>query len=244
MIAALVSAWLVGVFGGFHCMAMCGGFSAAIATREKTLREGSSPLLPARAIVCQQLTSQAGRLMTYVLLGSIFGAIGAASMRAIDLLPLQKTLYVVANLFLAVLALGVATRHTHGSWLQRAGTTAFSPILAMLRPLLRRPDFVGRLALGMLWGLVPCAMVYSILPLALFAGGPLEGGAVLLAFGLGTLPNLLVAGVLFDRVHTLFGGTTMRRAAAGTLLAFAVAGIYRAVYMQDGLAHGAFCLVP
>lgn len=248
MISALIGAWLIGAFGGLHCMTMCGGFTTAIAARENRTSGGgpgtTTALLPARTILRQQSAYHAGRLITYALLGAAFGAIGASSVRAIDLVPLQKALYIAANLFLITLALTLATRQTGVPWLQRAGARAFGRALPLLQPLLRRPGTIGRVSLGLVWGLVPCAMIYSVLPLALFAGGPWQGAAILLAFGIGTLPNLLAAGVLLDRMKPLIGRTTLQRAAAAMLVTFALAGIYRVLYAADGLAHGAFCLVP
>ena len=64
-----------------------------------------------------------------------------------------------------------------------------------MRPLLTHDAAGARFVVGMFWGLVPCALVYGVLPVALFAGGPVEGAAVMLAFGLGTLPNLVAGGL-------------------------------------------------
>jgi sulfite exporter TauE/SafE len=54
--------------------------------------------------------------------------------------------------------------------------------------------------LGMVWGWLPCGLVYSALTLALSSGSGVSGGAVMLAFGAGTLPTLLTLGVAFDVV--------------------------------------------
>jgi uncharacterized protein len=243
-LSVLISAWLVGALGGLHCLAMCGGFTTAIAARDGRARGGAAPLLPARAIVRQQIGYHAGRVTTYMLLGTAFGAAGAAALQAANLLPVQRAMYVVANIFLLLLGLSLATRAAGVAWLQRAGAGAFGAALTTLRPLLRSPGTAGRIMLGLVWGLVPCALVYSVLPLALFAGGPWQGAAVMLAFGIGTLPNLAAAGLLLDRAKPLFERTTLRRAAAALVVTFAVVGLYRALYLPDSLAQGPFCLVP
>jgi len=85
------------------------------------------------------------------------------------------------------------------SWQQRVDVSAFGTALPILRPLLHRPGPPGRITLGLVWGLVPCALVYSVFPLAFFAGGHWQGAAVMLAFGLGTLPNLAATGLLRSR---------------------------------------------
>jgi uncharacterized protein len=217
---------------------------AAVAARDRGAGDDVAPLLPARAIVRRQLGYHAGRLATYMLLGAAFGAAGAAALQAADLLPVQRAMYVIANVFLLILGLSLVTRMKGVVWLQRVGAGAFGAALPVLRPLLQRPGPIGRVALGLVWGLVPCALVYGVLPIALFAGGVWQGAAVMLAFGLGTLPNLAATGFLLDRTKSLVGRATARRAAAVLLMGFAVAGIYRALYLPDTLAQGPFCLVP
>jgi len=67
---------------------------------------------------------------------------------------------------------------------------------------------------------------------------------VMLAFGLGTLPNLLAAGVLLARARRLFSTRTLRHAGAAVLIAFGVIGLLRVAFMPGDLAQGAFCLLP
>jgi uncharacterized protein len=243
-VSVLISAWLIGALGGIHCLAMCGGFMAAISARDGAASDGAVALLPARVIVRRQLGYHAGRVATYVLLGAAFGAAGAAALQAADLLPVQRALYVIANLFLLMLGLSLVTRSMGVVWLQRAGASVFAMALPMLRPVVQRPGTTGRIALGIVWGLVPCALVYGVLPLALFSGGVWQGAAVMLAFGLGTLPNLVATGLLIVRTKPLFERPMWRFAAAILLVGFAVAGIYRALYHPGALAQGPFCLVP
>jgi sulfite exporter TauE/SafE len=242
--SVLISAWLVGALGGVHCLTMCGGFMTAIASRDAAAGNGSAPLLPATAIVRQQLAYHAGRLTTYMLLGAAFGATGAVASGLTDLLPVQRGLYVLANIFLVLLALSLATRRIGVGWLQRAGARVLGGALPLLRPVLQRPGATGRIALGLVWGLVPCALVYGVLPLALFGGGAWQGAAVMLAFGLGTLPNLGVTGLLLQRVGPVLDRTPLRFAAAALLFAFASVGIYRALYSASALLTGPYCLVP
>ena len=236
-LSVLISAWLVGVLGGLHCVTMCGGLLTAVSARDGATQQ----LLPARVIATRQLCYHAGRVATYGVLGMAFGAAGAWALAVADFLPLQRAIYIAANLFLLLLGVSLALGTPGVVWLQRAGVSAFGVVLPMVRPLLRRPDAVGRVTLGLIWGLVPCALVYSVLPLALFAGGAWQGGAAMLAFGLGTVPNLLAAGMLLDRAKRRVGGKALRYAAAATLVAFAFIGIWRALYHPDALAQGAFC---
>ena len=237
-LSVLISAWIVGALGGLHCFAMCGGLLAAVAARDGAMQ----PLLPARTIAARQLGYHAGRIATYALLGAAFGAAGAAALRAADLLPFQRAVYFAANVFLLLLGVSLALGTPAVAWLQRGGANAFGMVLPIVRPLLQRPGATGRMALGLVWGLVPCALVYSTLPLALLSGGAWQGGAVMLAFGLGTLPNLLAAGVLLARTRRALEKKALHYAAAAVLIAFALAGIWRVIYSPGTLAQGPFCL--
>jgi len=238
-IGLLVSAWLIGALGGLHCIAMCGGFLGAISARDAARAQ---PLQPARTLIARQATYHAGRLATYAILGSLFGALGAAMLGAIDLLPLQRAIYILANAFLLSLGASLVLRTPGFPAVQRIGIRAFAPVLRALQPLLQRSDATGRIAMGLAWGLMPCALIYSALPLALLAGGWWQGALVMLGFGLGTLPNLLATGVLLGRAARLMSGTLMRNAAAAAMIAFGMIGIWRLLSVPGTLAQGPFCL--
>ncbi len=232
--ALVVSAVLAGLVGGLHCATMCGGFAAAIAARD------ASVLRPRRALLLRQLTYHLGRIGSYALLGAAFGAVGESALATARLAPVQQILYVAANVLLLLLALAIATRAAGATWLARAGTSAFARVLPRVQPLVRGDTGGSRLALGVLWGFVPCTLVYSVLPLALFAGGAWQGALVMLVFGAGTLPHLLGAGIALSRID--LRGPRVRRVAAVVIGVFALAGLYRAVFVPETLGQGPFCL--
>jgi uncharacterized protein len=239
-LSALIAAWLAGTLGGAHCLAMCGGFLAALSGTGRT----AQPLLPAGALALRQLPYNLGRITTYALLGAAVGAAGGASMVAVDWLPLQRALFVVANLFLLGLGVGIAWRREGAAPLQRAGAALFAKFAPAVRSLTTRDNAPARYLLGMIWGLVPCALIYGVLPIALFAGSALAGTAVMLAFGLGTLPNLVAAGWVVARARAWQGGRVARYGAALLLIAFAGVGIWRALFGPMSMAEGPFCLMP
>jgi hypothetical protein len=160
----------------------------------------------------------------------------------VDVLPVQRFLYVVANLCLLALAVAIAWKQGTFAWLERAGGALFGKLLPAFRPLLRMGTAPARYALGMLWGLVPCALTYGVLPIALFAGGIWQGAAVMLAFGLGTLPNLLAAVWVMARARRWLDARMVRYPAAALLAGFALVGIWRALFDAASHAHGPFCL--
>ncbi len=152
-------------------------------------------------------------------------------------------MYVIANLALLGLAWVIVTRREGLAWLQQAGSRLFARLAPAIGPLAHRSGAAPRFALGTLWGFVPCAMTYSVLPVALFAGSWWQGALVMAAFGLGTLPNLLAAGWFLATGRRWLDRAGVRAGAATLLAAFAVVGIWRAFGDPSLLAQGPFCLV-
>ena len=240
-LSALIGAFLAGVFGGVHCIAMCGGFATAMAGGGRGSGPPVVPLRAARDLVWRQLPHNAGRVATYAILGAIAGGAGGALLSVTGWLPLQRLLYVAANLFLLGLAIAIVSGRDLYAGLQSAGHAVLGAVLPMVRPLARADSPAARVALGMVWGLVPCALIYGVLPVALFAGGAAEGAAVMVAFGLGTLPNLLAAGWIASRARGIVDVRLARFAAALLIGGFAVVGLARAM-TPGALGQGAFCL--
>jgi sulfite exporter TauE/SafE len=222
---------------------MCGGFVAVATARDvRAGGAGAVPLLPALTLARRQLAYHAGRIACYALLGAAFGGAGRVALDTAALLPLQRMLYVGANVFLILLGLSLAFGSPGVAGLQRAGARFFARVLPALRPMLRWPGTAGRVALGLAWGLVPCALVYAALPLALFAGGAWEGALAMLAFGAGTIPALTIAGLALRIPRRSLHGNRWRYLAASVVIAFALAGLYRSVFVPGALAQGPFCL--
>lgn len=241
-LSALIAAWLAGALGAVHCMAMCGGFVTAASGVAGRSAGQSLPVHPARTVTAGQLVSNLGRVTTYTLLGASVGSAGGLLTDALDWQPVQRTLYVVANMFLLTLALAIATRRDRFAWLQRSGAALFRKVAPAVPRLRRHQGVAAKFSLGMIWGLIPCGLIYSVLPIALFAGGAWQGAAVMLAFGVGTLPNLLVAAWVLARTPRALDNQTTRYLAASLLCGFAVFGIWRALSGPLAAGQGAFCL--
>ncbi len=213
----LISVFLVGLLGGTHCVGMCGGIVGALSLQLPE-RRGQWPF---------HLAYSLGRISSYTAAGVLAGAIGASGLLLGELLPVQKALYLAANLLLIALGLYLA-----GIWhavvqLERIGGAVWQrlqPYSKKLLPVRTVPQAFG---LGMLWGWLPCGLVYSVLITALATGSAAHGGLLMLAFGLGTLPNVLAMGY-FARQMKLFMQHRAVRLAAGLLVAgFGALGLFR-----------------
>jgi sulfite exporter TauE/SafE len=189
------------------------------------------------------LAYSAGRISSYAAAGAVMGMLGGAGLMFNHILPVQLLLYVLANLVLVSLGLYLAglvnllTKvETLGAWLWRR----VQPYGARVLP----ADTAAKaFVLGTLWGWLPCGLVYSLLASALLSGGAGSGAAVMLAFGLGTLPNLLLAGMMFKRLRHLTSDPRVRLAAGALVAGFGVAGLAKAADLGEQIRQGLLCII-
>jgi sulfite exporter TauE/SafE len=177
----LLSAVVIGWLGGVHCLGMCGGIVSALAL--------SAPQAGRTRIL---LAYNLGRCTTYIVLGLLAGALGQLGTQALGVAP--TVLYALANLLLV----GMGLYLLGIPWLVRPLEQGGQHLWRHIEPLSRRLFPVNTLpralGVGLLWGLLPCGLVYSALATAFAVGTAAQGGLWMAAFALGTLPNLLLAG--------------------------------------------------
>jgi len=233
-LSALTGIFLVGLLGGVHCLGMCGGIASALAVSQAG---GKSPWR-------LQLAFNAGRISIYALAGAIAGLAGSMSLFLKDILPVQLAMYVLANLMLVGLGLYLFGVTRSVMALEGMGVRLWRRIRPVMRHVMPANTVPRALALGALWGWIPCGLVYSVLATALLAGNPAQGAAVMLAFGLGTLPNLLFAGVLMRWMAAWRAGNFARRAAGALVLAMGLLGLARAPLAAGHATAAIFCIAP
>lgn len=195
----------------------------------------------------------AGRITTYMLLGAVLGAVGATVWRQ-EYLPLQRWLYAAGSLMLVITGVWLLRgRVMRSDWIERLASLAAVHVVQRARamtgrlPGLRRgaraTPLLRRYGMGLAWGLVPCGMVYGALALALLAGNAVSGALVMGAFGLGTLPNLLVISGLSGYLRQLSRKPGVRVVSGLVVIAFGVLGVARSIWLPDTLAQHGFCVV-
>lgn len=183
--------FLAGLLGGGHCMGMCGGIVTAL-----TLN------LPAGQQRWKiMLSYNSGRLLSYISAGVLLGGLAEAGLSLIATRPAQMALLVLANLMLIAMGLYLAGLSSAITTLEKIGRPVWSKLQPLLARLLPIRSAKAALLAGMLWGWLPCGLVYSASLSALASGKALQGGLLMLAFGLGTLPNLLLMGVFADTLR-------------------------------------------
>lgn len=231
---------VMGLASGVHCVGMCGGIVGAFASQRTLVR------VPSRAPFMRdwlpQLAFNAGRIASYAAAGAVAGALGGAGAYAAGVLPAQTAMYALANAMLILVGLYLAGA---GRILARAEALG-APLWRRLQPhaarLLPARTLPGAFAAGALWGWIPCGLVYGALAAAVFAGSAAGGATAMLAFGLGTLPNLLAAGLAAAQLRRWASRAPVRIAAGALVLGFGAFGLARASGLADGVASGLLCL--
>ncbi len=231
MTAAIFGAvFLTGLLGGVHCAGMCGGIVAALSGQAGGRR------------LSLHLAYNGGRVVSYALAGALAGAAGSLGLLLEGLLPVQLALYVLANAMLIGLGLYLAGVSSVVAWIERLGAALWRRIQPLARNLLPADTLPRALGMGLLWGWLPCGLVYAVLTTALLTGNALDGAAIMAAFGLGTLPNLLLAGLALRRMTAATRSRPLRMAAGGMVLGFGVYGLANAASLSDHIRAGLICI--
>ncbi|MBI5007012.1 MAG: sulfite exporter TauE/SafE family protein [Nitrosomonadales bacterium] len=241
---SIFAVFLVGLLGGVHCLGMCGSIVGIFTTQMSKPSPEPSPsggganrLAPAGARDRRpsarwpfHLAYSSGRILSYTAAGALVGAVGQAGLLMRDAVPVQHLLFALSSFMLVALGLylagvwGVVRRMEHlggGLWKR------LQPYTARLLPVNTVPRALG---LGALWGWLPCGLVYSVLLTALASGGAMQGALVMLAFGLGTLPNLLAIGLFWESVKGWVQSRRVRLVAGGLVASLGVYGLIKVGY--------------
>jgi len=243
---ALPAAMLVtGFLSGVHCLGMCGGIVSAFGAVGSVAAPATVTRQPPRRGFARELARQlafnAGRIGSYAVAGTVAGALGGAGAYVAGALSWQVALYVLANLMLVLVGLYLAGA---SAWLARIEALGaplwqrLQPLAARLLPARTLPQSV---AAGLVWGWIPCGLVYAALAVAVLAGSAERGALAMAAFGLGTLPNLLAAGLAAARLRAFAARRGVRLAAGGVVLGFGVFGLVNATTVAEGIRSGVLC---
>ncbi|EXI92035.1 MAG: hypothetical protein AW12_00876 [Candidatus Accumulibacter sp. BA-94] len=140
-------------------------------------------------------------------------------------LPLRSLLYLLANLMLIALGLYLLGFSSALAFTERFGQKLWRHLQPLTRRYLPARGPLQAFPLGLLWGWLPCGLVYSALATALSSGSAAQGAGLMLAFGVGTLPNLLLAGLLAARLRAYTSRPALRMVAGLVVLGFGVWGL-------------------
>lgn len=185
MNASLITmAFVTGLLGAGHCIGMCGGLVSALSLSEVGRKGGW--LFP--------LLYNSGRIITYTFLGAVVGWLGSALAYTDRFKLVTRMLLLGSDLFIILVGLGTAGLF---SWLNASNLDFPVPMKLMSSAtsgLRRLPSAWSALPLGLLFGFLPCGYLYAVAITAAQSASVATGALMLLAFGIGTAPSLLLFG--------------------------------------------------
>ena len=176
----LLAAALAGLLGGMHCAVMCGGIAASF----PAMAPRSRPL----GVAWQ---ANLGRVGGYVIAGALAGGIGGAFLRVARIDALAVGLRMAAGLALVLVALRLLDRGGRLDVLAGPGVRAWRWLQPLHRHVLPANTAWRRIALGALWGWMPCGLSTTLLAAAWLQASAAHGALTMAAFGLGTLPMMV-----------------------------------------------------
>jgi sulfite exporter TauE/SafE len=189
----LSAALLAGLLGSAHCLGMCGGISGLFAVNASTMS--------LRQQLPSALVYNGGRIVSYAVLGIIVASFGSVIVKASPSLAVGIRL--LSGIIIVLVGLKVAFDLRLLNVIERMGGTLWSKIAPAAQRLLPVDSIPKAFGLGLVWGWLPCGLVYSVLMIAATSAAPVAGAATMVAFGIGTMPAMVMTGLGAARVSTI-----------------------------------------
>lgn len=206
-----VGAFFIGLVGAGHCMGMCGGIASMLSIGQTA----PSKLTP--------LFYNLGRLLSYTLIGALVGGAVSSISQLGELNSILAWLRIAAAVFMVLLACYLG-RWWHGLlYIEKLGQALWKWISPAGKALLPLKSPAHALPFGLVWGWLPCGLVYSTLTWSAVSGSALNGALVMFMFGLGTLPAMLLVGHGAKSLKGLQNSVIFRHIVALLLLTY---GLY------------------
>ena len=233
-IGLLGAALAAGLLAAPHCAGMCGGIVGAQQLAGKPVHLSKNRAAFVRGAVLRALPFNFGRISTYAVLGAMAGGAGRGIALVETGAHAGQYLFIGANIALIAMGVAMAARLNPAAGLERLGGTVWARVRPAAAKLVSSASPAHGALLGLLWGLMPCALVYTFLLSALASGDALNGALLMLAFGMGTIPNLLAVSIAW--AWPGHGGPGAVRPARARLLKQLVAAIV-VIFGVAGLLH-------
>ncbi|MFZ6753353.1 sulfite exporter TauE/SafE family protein [Undibacterium sp. Dicai25W] len=245
-----LAALTAGIAGGVHCIGMCGGISTLLskaAIRQTkiipiniaSIHKRSKVSDSTRSSLYFQMLLQSGRLTTYMLIGAMFGGLGSAGLVFGPYLLVHQILFIFGNLALLALGLRVLGFNLHFAWLSKI-FAQFQQKLFERMPALKSGVRFPFLT-GMVWGCLPCGLLYSVIPFALLSGDWFAGAMLMLLFGLSALPHLLLSQGIFAFASERKAPAWLRNAGGVSLIGLGLIGLW---YFDMKQMPAFLCVMP
>ena len=201
----LATAFVTGLLGSAHCFGMCAGISGLFAINVN--------VASMKTQVPNAIAYNVGRVLSYAVLGAAVAMIGKTMVSGIP--DIAAPVRFASGVLIILVGLQLAFNWRLLSPLENAGAKLWNRIAPAAKGLVPVETTTQALGLGLIWGWLPCGLVYSVLLLAATTTDPIGGGLVMVAFGLGTMPAMIATGLSASKLAQFLSG---KRLGAGLLI--------------------------
>jgi len=215
------SAFLLGLFSTIHCVGMCGGIIGALSlSLPAEIRQNKPRMLMFIT------TYNIGRIVSYSVAGLVAGAIGTGVLASAGFDQGHAILRAIGVAMMVAIGLYLAGWLPQLAIVEKIGVPVWKKLEPLGRKLLPVASLPKALAYGLIWGWLPCGLVYIVLLWALTAGNAVEGALTMLAFGMGTMPTLLATGFMTSWLTRFARSSTARQVVGLLIVAMAIGSLF------------------
>lgn len=226
----LGSAFTLGLVSSVHCVGMCGGIMGALTM--------AIPKEASARRISFILTYNIGRITSYAVMGGLLGVV-------LSQIPeMSSGLRVIAGLLLIAMGLYVANWWQGLTYLEQGGRYLWAYLQPLSKPLLPVDRLYKSLLLGVVWGWLPCGLVYSALAYAATEQHALQSALVMAAFGVGTLPAVFATGIAAEQLRKILQKNALRQILAAAIMVFGVWTIWAVTGSHEHHDNGAHHAMP
>ncbi|MBF0470545.1 MAG: sulfite exporter TauE/SafE family protein [Gammaproteobacteria bacterium] len=217
---AIITTFLLGILSTLHCVGMCGGIMTALTFGlPQTIRR--HPLLFPLYLLLFSL----GRILSYLLAGVVVSLLGSALLGMISPQFGLSLLRGLAALTLVAVGCYLAGWLPAFAYIEKVGVPLWRWLEPWTERLLPITSPLQALLYGMIWGWLPCGLVYSALLYTFASATATEGGVMMVAFGVGTLPGMIALALFAHRLHHLTRKTAFRTTVGVMLITISLVGL-------------------
>ena len=228
MTISYLAAFMLGFWGSLHCVGMCGGIVGVL--NSSLVNNGSNNWV-------FWFAYNFGRIFSYSIAGGIAGFIGSSLFTLMTPDHAHRIGLMLSGLFLIAFGLYLSGWWLGLTWIEQKGTALWLRISPLTRKFIPVRHPYQALCLGMLWGWLPCGLVYSALVWIFTLPGFTQGMMHMAAFGLGTLPMLLLMSGAADKISRLAKSNFIRTTAGVVVILFGVFTFIGVAPMHSGHNH-------
>jgi sulfite exporter TauE/SafE len=199
------TAFAAGLLGSAHCLGMCAGLSGLFAA--------GATVASIKTQLPLAIAYNTGRILSYAFLGVAVAMLGSSMVKAVPVIA--GPVRIASGALIILIGLQVAFSWRLLQPLEKIGASIWNHLAPHAKGLIPATSVIKAAGLGLFWGWLPCGLVYGALLLAATTAEPAAGGLTMMAFGLGTMPAMVMTGLGASKLSAFM---SRQRLGAGLLI--------------------------